>query len=59
MKKPELKIEERSYPNGQAYRTVTWGGEVAGTYAIVEGGFLPFGCRKVLADEKEAQWKVA
>lgn len=58
MKKPTLIIEDDTYPSGAKFRRVLAGDTRLGSYDIREDGFLPFGCRKVIANEKAAQVKV-
>jgi hypothetical protein len=53
-----LRIESRTYPAGGEFRTVYCDKTRLGNYDVVEGGFLPQGCRKVIAKESAAQVKV-
>jgi hypothetical protein len=55
---PTLRIEDGTYPNGKQYRTLYSGKLRVGIYDIVDKGFLPQGCRKVLGVERDAQFKV-
>jgi hypothetical protein len=55
--KAELQIEQQTYPSGKHYIRIRFGYEHIGSYDIVEGGFLVFGCRKPVATEREAQIK--
>ena len=58
MSKPTLVIQDDTYPSGAKFRRVYAGDTPLGSYDVREDGFLPFGCRKVIANEKAAQVKV-
>lgn len=54
----KLRIEDNTYPSGAKYRTIYGGKERIGSYDVVEGGFKPFGCRKVRPSEQDTQREV-
>ena len=58
MSKPNLVIQDDTYPNGAKFRRVLAGRTWLGSYELRDDGFLPLGCRKVLKNEKAAQFKV-
>jgi len=54
----EFRVEEHEYPAGGLYRQVFSGKLLVGHYDVRSEGFLPSGTRKVLGDERDAQFRV-
>lgn len=53
-----MEIREMKYPNGHECSQVYAGKVLLGSYTKEDGGFLPWGCRKPLKEERDAQIKV-
>jgi hypothetical protein len=53
-----LRLQPGKYPNGADFVRVYNDYTFIGTYDVVQGGFLPAGCRKLSADEHDAQCRV-
>lgn len=58
MSKSSLVVKDETYPSGALFRSVSAGTTQLGGYDLKDDGFLPWGCRKVLKNEKAAQVKV-
>lgn len=53
-----LDVREETYPSGGKYSAIYVGETRIGCYEKQNGGYLPWGCRRVLRDEQAAQLKV-
>jgi hypothetical protein len=53
-----LDVREQEYPSGAKYYEIYAGDTRIGSYQREGDSFLPWGCRKPLAKEKDAQLKV-
>lgn len=53
-----LDVREEIYPSGANFYRIFAGDTHIGSYDKRDGGYLPFGCRKPLKNERDAQLKV-